>query len=491
MVLDKLSKFSFEEISESKHIFSKLILEKLNEWIQNRNVLKDTDIAYLPDHVKPSIENLHISLKRSVKQNALKQLLEKIDDFDDVCIKNKNENFILGDNLFNNIKNLYNKFRNDKDCMLMIDGYIENKILEISSHINKAFTENNIQSFLNNIELVCTINVELNPIIENIILKNKMEQLANKCLNIAKQTFKNHYEIFNNQIQKLNPNAVSDDIIQSILEDIKINFEKLNLFVKLQKRLSLRNFLWVSFEKDNYFENQLCSLNDKLEHVFEECKRNLLIEMNNGMFDAIKVKILLEYMEFISKLNLNLNYNITDFKNLIEKKLNGILEEIKELIEDLRNISTSRHFQNHFDEIFKKMNLKLNFLNGVEINLINDYFLKDKINKVKELLISQISSFFINLDIYNIADQNYYNDRQADFSFNAIDSKLDKLLNSYNDNEVYGLNNQNIHEFCNLVYNSYFGIISFKNNIDQMYLQFFSDMPNIEENLTFFRDHFS
>ena len=118
MVLDKLSKFSFEEISESKHIFSKLILEKLNEWIQNGNVLKDTDIAYLPDHVKPSIENLHISLKRSVKQNALKQLLEKIDDFDDVCIKNKNENFILGDNLFNNIKDLYNKFRNDKDCMI-------------------------------------------------------------------------------------------------------------------------------------------------------------------------------------------------------------------------------------------------------------------------------------------------------------------------------------------------------------------------------------
>ncbi len=78
---------------------------------------------------------------------------------------------------------------------------------------------------------------------------------------------------------------------------------------------------------------------------------------------------------------------------MIVAKLSKTIQEIRILIDGLGNISTTRHFQNYFDELFEK----LNFLYDVKINL-KEYYPQDDIFKVETLLKDQISVFFMVLD---------------------------------------------------------------------------------------------
>ena len=415
------------------------------------------------------IEKLYISLKRSTKQNALKEELEKLDDFNYLSSKKDNENFILGDNLFNNIKNLYSKYRNDDDCIYLIDEHVKNNIRVIIDNINHALKENNNQNLLNNIELFCTINIELNPIIGNSILKNTIDQTKYQCLVVAKQTFERLYQSLINQFQALNTEiTLSHDKVKCILQNIKIHFQELNLYVKFEKRISLKNIClnqeMTSIERDN-FENRFNSSKDKFKQFLEECKRNFEKEINSDVFDAMKTKTLCEFIEFISTFNLMSNgYNLikgnnTDLKNLIVDKIKKNLDEMRIMIDDLANIGTSRHFQNYFDELFEKLNMKFNFLNDVEINL-KEYYPQDDIKKVKKMLYDQTSVFFV-----------------------VINTNIDLLIESYNDSEESELEKKNVNEYSNQVYNSYFAIISFKNKMKPIYLHFFPEKLNMEKTL--------
>jgi hypothetical protein len=155
--------------------------------------LKDSDMAYLPDEIKSEFENSFNSLDRTTKQNELNKELQKLDDFDVYCIKMENENLILGDNIFNNIINLYNRYKNYTDCVILIREYIQNKTTAIINNINKAIRETNHQSFLNNCILICTTNIELSSIV-NSFEKNYIEQTERQCLNIARQMFERLYK---------------------------------------------------------------------------------------------------------------------------------------------------------------------------------------------------------------------------------------------------------------------------------------------------------
>jgi hypothetical protein len=95
------------------------------------------------------------------------------------------------------------------------------------------------------------------------------------------------------------------------------------------------------------------------------------------------------------------------------------------LIDGLGNSSTTRHFQNYFDELFKKLNLKLNLLYDVKINL-KEYYPQDDILKVETLLEDQISVFFM-----------------------VLDTNVTELLNSYNENQDCALHEQKIHNYSN------------------------------------------
>ncbi len=186
---EKLSRFSFDEISTCKDRFSKNLLQKLNEWIEKRIVLKENDTTYLPDEIKSSFENSFNSLSQTTKQNELKNELDKLDDFDGDCTNIQNQNLILGDNIFNNIINLYNRFKNDKDCTILIEEYIYNKTASIVNNVNKAIRETNHQSFLNDVVLVCKINIELSPIVEkNSVVKNYIEQTEKKMFNCSERS---------------------------------------------------------------------------------------------------------------------------------------------------------------------------------------------------------------------------------------------------------------------------------------------------------------
>jgi DNA repair ATPase RecN len=188
------------------------------------------------------------------------------------------------------------------------------------------------------------------------------------------------------------------------------------------------------------------------------------------MFDATKKKAFLEYIEFLSTFDLISNQNnLTDtigknpdLKNLIVGKLTKTLQEMKKLIDGLGDISTTRHFQNNFDELFEKLKSKFNFLDDVKINL-NEYYPQNDILIIEALLKDRISVFFKVLDT------------------NAIGGILDLLLNSYDENQDSIHYEQSIREYSNQVYNSYLAINSFKNTMNQIYLQFFRDEPNIEK----------
>ena len=186
--------------------------------------MKENDMAYLPDEIKSEFNNSFNSLNRTTKQNELKEELEKIDDFDVDCAKMENENLILGDNIFKNIINLYNKYKNFTDCVILIGEYIQNKTIAIVNNINKAIRETNHQSFLNNIVLICTINIELGSIV-NSIEKNYIEQTERECLNTARKMFERLEKSLYIQFKTLD-SKLSNDKIKGILQGLKFNFDE-------------------------------------------------------------------------------------------------------------------------------------------------------------------------------------------------------------------------------------------------------------------------
>jgi hypothetical protein len=173
--------------------------------------LKDTDAIYLPDEIKSSFENSYKLLNRTTKQNELKEKLEKLDDFDGDCAKMENENLILVDNVFKNIIKLYDKYKNDTDCVVLIEEYIQNKIKAIINNKNKALRENNHQNFLNNCVLICTINIELSPIMNSFEQIN-VEQIETQCLNMVRNNFERLHESLDNRIKSLDSKLSNNKI---------------------------------------------------------------------------------------------------------------------------------------------------------------------------------------------------------------------------------------------------------------------------------------
>ena len=345
----------------SKNVMNISTLEKLNEVIENKNIIDKVlsenilkfnkeNILFYCSKISEYSEEFIKYLGRNINSKNRDEILGQNKDLCNELINNPNIDSKLFINIIKHVKekiSCIDERYKDKDKKSRVKQLIENNLLEI----NKENIEFLVQNKFDN-EIIILIENSEEEEEDNIVayvLKNDLDKEL-------------YYLILNSNISFKNAKLVVDDIEEygGGVKIEEINYEKKEIIKYIiENYLSNDNeeYIWKNFEKFNLKKEFI----EKLE---EEGK---LIDLNNNILSE---QILLYILE-----NDNVSLN-TKIKLIITKiENNSDAEELKKYISKVPEIS---RIASVFDKKYPSIN-GINYLEREIINsLINYYYVKKR-----------------------------------------------------------------------------------------------------------------
>ena len=402
------------------------ILKEKNNIYQNEenenDIKKDNNLP-----INKSNENLNDKIILNNVGNISNNIFDE-DDKNDININNNNifnNEINQNDSMDNNINNINNndsRLSLKQSPMKIDDDYLINSVKKgVEEKLNEKFVtlDSNLEKILNDIKtiktFVCKINNNENKNINNNIINDKtlnnrineikesLKDIVNKAENNISDSIKGLNEMIKKEIeknkkeknQKKNINVIIDEddveenkkimndinkkidtIANKILENIKktdneINNINKNYKEEINKLINEKNdeeyqskeinFEEIETKLKNFFENNNKAQSENITKLFED-------KINN-------IKSIYESNEF-NKVN-EINNNINDKYQLMNKDINNINTELEKIKTNLKEISTtiSEQFSNILNSL--KDNHKSN---DNKVIKINKALIKDNIN---------------------------------------------------------------------------------------------------------------
>ena len=429
MIYEKLCRFKFENINVCKDYYIECLENKLDEIKVTENYQRLRD--FIPDELKFRIENNISTEKQEREINYLKIKLHEL-SFKEIVHQNNN----YGDATMSRLDQLYEKFENNDKCLQLITDHIKDEVEFIYEEYIKKNVKTKKQDYrflLKNIEfLIC---------IEDKFKKIDLKNYKDSCMQILYQKF-NEVQNIDKDINMLNNTTNLD------LNQLKIYFQLLKELAELESWLFRRSIRINPFPKYRY---KLKEIQDKLVNVYQTYKIKLKTEMDSQ--NSLDISSIKNSIYIIDTFNDILPSDKTEISTLVVKKLNEILYQIHENIENLS--INGRKFQAYFEEIFVK--IQENSLRIIEIQSI-------------------FKDYYSNQDLKTIIDEiNGKLKQKINDLFNDFDKQIDSLFNS---SKTFS---DNIEEMSTRFYNAYYAIISFKVKMPETYSAFFAAKKNIND----------
>ena len=396
-----------------------------NELLTNNNITSNNNNSNtnhsnifntnINDKILLRIHKIKLKYEKKLRNDTLeiKSLLEKNDKLEQLVFKLK-ETLDKANNIFPNFLEqiITTKSEKERESNRTYDfDYIKeenNKLKNENNKIKNVFNQK--------IELILN-EIKNKQIKRDELYNSKLEQLNNE-LNNKNSEIKNNLNIINDLTNQIKENKIKDDKNEEIINDMKIEIEKLII-------------------ENNEIKN---NLKQKEEELNKEYENN--IELNKN-FNIIKSNQENEIQSIKEKANKDI-----DIKNSENKKLNEIISDQEKVINELKVIIRKNN-----DKIieYSQKNSKLkeeldknNFINNSKIEQINkeleelsqNYIKKvesiNEIQKINELLKSNI------INDINIIKQNSQNKtiNQITGELKRINDKINKLLISENNKEI-------------------------------------------------------
>jgi hypothetical protein len=251
---ENLCKFQFEGIDDCKNQFINELTEIVKEQEIDSLILVEDKISILPDLIHKEIKKTIKEKKHSIVQVDLIKKLQEL-PFKDYDINNKD--LIVGENVFANLKNLYEQYKNNDQYKGLIKEHAKQEVNEILKRIH---TNPSVEALGKNIELVLKVQEEFNSILN-------FEKLDGKLKEIVTTKFNSIYDETNNNISSINSNFDPKQIESIIhqIDQIDKNIDSLSLLNKTLK-------LFDDAGKIRSFEKQLEDSKKGFSNIFQDAK---------------------------------------------------------------------------------------------------------------------------------------------------------------------------------------------------------------------------